>query len=184
MGSQDSKISFMFKDIIVTDQKLEDLTSADLVIRGTKQNWDDPNGYLFWTRQWGNGDNGWFMYMRDNGYGNVRGWKGDPGVQGHLVFTKRPGESSYLLSTKKWPDWYLEMGHQSDAPVRGWKGDPGPQGYWLIKAHPYKSCYLITAEQWPGWYMEMGHQSDGPVRGWEGDPGDQGCWDLVPAWTG
>lgn len=183
-SSKDSIMNFMFKDIIVTDHKLEDLTGADLVLRGTKQNWDDPRGYLVWTMQWGNGDNGWFMYMQDKGDGNVRAWKGDPGVQGHLLFTKRAGDTSFLLSTKKWPNWYVYMQDQGDGNVRGWEGDPGPQGHFLIKAHPYKSCYLLSTKQWPDWYMYMQDQGDGNVRGWEGDPGDQGCWDMVSAWTG
>lgn len=181
-SSQGSKINFMFKDIIVTDQKLN-LESADLIIRGKKQIWDDPRGYLAWTLTWGSGDNGWFMYMQDNGDGNVRGWQGDPGDQGHLLFTRRYDETTYLLSTKKWPNWYLYMQDVGDGNVRGWDGDPGPQGHFLIKGHPFKNCYLISTEQWPGWYMYMQDVDDGNIRGWEGDPGDQGCWDMVPSYT-
>jgi len=182
-SGKDSKMNFLFKDIIITNEKLDgDLTKADLVFRGTKQKWDDPRGYLFSTMQWGKGDNGWFMYMQDKGDGNVRAWKGDPGVQGHLLFTKL-GDTSFLISAKKWPNWYVYMQDKSDGNVRGWGGDPGPQGHFLIKAHPYKSCYLLSTKQWPDWYVYMQDTGDGNIRGWEGDPGDQGCWDMIPAWT-
>merc|ERR1719401_1110232 len=39
-ASQGSQMNFMFKDIIITDQKLE-LNSADIFIRGKKEIWDD-----------------------------------------------------------------------------------------------------------------------------------------------
>jgi len=181
-SSQGSHINFMFKDIIVTNRELN-LATADLKILGKKQIWDDPRGYLAWTLTWGSGDNGWFMYMQNQGDGNVRGWKGDPGAQGHLLFTRRDDRTSFLLSTKKWPNWYLYMEDVVDGNVRGWDGDPGPQGHFLIKGHRFKNCYLISTKQWPGWYMYMQDISSGNIRGWKGDPGDQGCWDMVPAFT-
>lgn len=182
--SRHSEINFMFNDIIVTDHKLEGLMRSELIIHGRKQKWDEPKGYLLWTRKWGGGDTGWFLYMQNNGEGNVRAWHGDPGAQGHILFTKRDGgDANYLLSTKKWPNTYMYMQDKSDGNVRGWSGDPGDQGHFVIKAHPYKACYLVSTVKWPGWYMYMQNTDDGNVRGWEGDPGDQGCWIMHNAWT-
>ena len=40
--------------------------------------------YVLATVKWPN----WFIYMEDNKEGNIRGWNGDPGSQGHFIIEK------------------------------------------------------------------------------------------------
>ena len=128
----------------------------------------------------------WYVYMQDNSEGNVRGWKGDPGQQGHFVFTKvaQPspdGTVRYLVSPKEWPNWYMYMQNNGDGNVRGWPGDPGEQGHWIITRKGTVivggreiPTYVLHTERWPGWYMYMQDNAAGNVGGWNGDPGIQG----------
>ena len=47
--------------------------------------------YVFSTCKWPD----WYMYMQDNYAGNVRGCKGDPGIQGYFIMNEvqlYPGE--------------------------------------------------------------------------------------------
>jgi len=78
--------------------------------------------------------------MQDNSKGNVRGWQGDPGPQGHWMITQKGtvivgGQSlpTYVFNPERWRNWYMYMQDNSKGNVRGWKGDPGIQGYFIIK---------------------------------------------------
>ena len=42
--------------------------------------------YVFYNEKWPN----WYVYMQDKATGNVRGWNGDPGIQGYFVFKQVP----------------------------------------------------------------------------------------------
>lgn len=181
---ENSAMKFMFTDILVADARLE-MTGAEITIRGTLQTWDDTRGYLLWTRAWPrtwpNGDNGWLPYMQNSWRANVRGWQGDPGLQGHWLFTARD-DGSFLLAPKRWPSWYMYMQDHEDANVRGWGGDPGPAGHFIVTRHQVKSCFLISPKKWPRWYIYMQNNDHANIRGWEGPPGDQGCWQMQPAY--
>ena len=115
----------------------------------------------------------WYVYMQDNGVGNVRGWEGHPGDQG-IFIAKNIGYSKFLISTRKWPNWYLYMQNDSKGNIRGWKGDPGPQGHWHIEYNGDGTFTLLTTDKWKDWFMYMQSDSVGNVRGWKGDPGPQG----------
>ena len=114
----------------------------------------------------------WYVYMQDNGVGNVRGWGSHPGDSG-IFIAKNIGYSKFLISTRKWPKWYLYMQDNSDGNVRGWKGDPGPQGHWHIE-YTGDGTFTLTTDKWRGWFMYMQDNGNGNVRGWNGDPGPQG----------
>merc|ERR1711920_802299 len=55
--------------------------------------------WRLFTQKWTH----WDMYVQDNGSGNVRGWHGDPGPQGHFKFQRRQanGQFYYLISTER-----------------------------------------------------------------------------------
>ena len=79
------------------------------------------------------------MYMEDNDEGNVSGFKGDPGPQGHWTVTDVgtvtiDGKTvkTYDLATVKWPNWFIYMEDNKEGNIRGWNGDPGSQGYFII----------------------------------------------------
>ena len=132
---------------------------------------------LLSTQKWMN----WNVYMQSNNEGNVRGWKEDPGQQGHWKITQIGSTNKYLLSPKEWPDWYMYMQNNVEGNVRGWKGDPGPQGHWMITQKGTVivngqsiPTYVLCTEKWPSCYMYMQNNATGNVRGYEGDPGIQG----------
>ena len=121
----------------------------------------------------------WYVYMENAAGANVRGYKGNPGDQGHWIFTQ-VGDK-YLISPKKWPKWYIYMEDNGTGNVKGWSGDPGPQGHWKLNKIGTVTIgdrnfnkYLLNTEKWPNWYMYMENNSTGNVRGWNGDPGPQG----------
>jgi len=139
---------------------------------------------LMSTQKWMN----WFVYMQSNSEGNVRGWKGDPGNQGHWNITQIGSTNKYLLSPKEWPNRYLYMQDNSKGNVRGWQGDPGPQGHWMITQKgtvivggQSLPTYVFNPERWRNWYMYMQDNSKGNVRGWKGDPGIQGYFIIKQA---
>ena len=129
--------------------------------------------------------------MQNDETGNVRGWKGDPGPQGHWKVDQIPDtidDPRYLLSPKQWPNWYMYMQSDDTGNVRGWKGDPGPQGHWMITSKGTiiidgveTQTFLFHPEKWPNWYMYMQSDDTGNVRGWKGDPGPQGHFMMAKA---
>ena len=123
----------------------------------------------------------WYVYMKDNAGGNVRGWNGYPGQQDHWKITQIGSSDKYLLSTQQWPDWYMFMADNGTGNVRGMAGDPGPQGHWTITQKgtviingEHVPTYVLSTEQWPNWFIYMKDSGEGNIRGWEGDPGIQG----------
>jgi len=85
-----TEINLMFRDIIVTNSRIDNVSGVELILKGTKENWDHPNGYLFSTRRWGNGDDGWFMqvgrFRKPFPYiHRLYGSQGDPGAPGHFL---------------------------------------------------------------------------------------------------
>lgn len=139
---------------------------------------------LMSTQKWTD----WFLFMENNAWGNVRGWEGDPGPQGHWKFTKIGSTDKYLVSPKEWPNWYMYMDKGAIGNVRGCKGDPGAQGHWritkkgtVIIGGKEVPTYVFTTEQWSDWYMYMDKDFTGNVRGWEGDPGIQGYFIMQDA---
>lgn len=133
--------------------------------------------YRMTTAKWRN----CYMYMQDNGDGNVRGWnKEDPGPQGHFKFIRR-AKDLWLIHPVKWPTWYVYMQDNKDGNVRGWEGDPGPQGHWRIEAHMFeKDVFRLMPSSWPNDVMYMQNNSDGNVRSWKSDAGPQGWWYIKP----
>ena len=130
----------------------------------------------------------WFLYMQSNAEGNVRGWNGDPGPQGHWKITQIGSTDTYLLSPKQWPNWYMYMQSNAEGNVRGWNGDPGPQGHWKItqKGSVTIGCetiptYVLTPVTWPNWYIYMQSNAEGNIRGWNGDPGISGYFIMKDA---
>lgn len=118
--------------------------------------------------------------MENAAEANVRGYNGDPGEQGHWLFTEVSG-GRYLISPKKWPNWYMYMQDNGTGNVKGWNGDPGPQGHWKLTKKDTTTIgdrnfntYLLSTEKWPNWFMYMENNASGNVRGWNGDPGVQG----------
>ena len=138
--------------------------------------------WLMSTQKWPD----WYAYMQNNAEGNVAGRNGDPGEQGHWIFTKvtqpSPGNvDRYLISPKQWPNWYMYMQDNPEDNVRGWPSDPGEQGYWIITekgtviiGNKSITTYVLRTERWPDRYMYMQDNAAGNVRGWKGDPGIQG----------
>jgi len=79
-----------------------------------------------------------YVYMQNKSSGNVRGWEGDPGPQGHFAIVRNPKQSnSFLLTAKRWEHtWFVYMQDNSEGNVRAWQGDPGDQGWWMIERVP------------------------------------------------
>ena len=88
------------------------------------------------------------MYMENNSKGNVRGWNGDPGPQGHWIATPKDtvtiGDEAvvtYTFSPEKWPNWIMYEDNKEGS-IRDWNGDPGSQGYFIMKhVDPSKSYH-------------------------------------------
>ena len=79
----------------------------------------------------------WRMYMQQDLEGDVCGCEGNPGEQGHWRFTLKKfnesaEESSFLVSTAKWPTWNMYMRDNAFKNVRGFNGDPGDQGHFIM----------------------------------------------------
>ena len=77
--------------------------------------------------------------MQNNKDGNVRGWNGDPGPQGHWKFTQKGTVTignevvpTFVFTSVKWPNWFMYMQKNKEGNIRGWNGDPGPQGYFIM----------------------------------------------------
>lgn len=119
------------------------------------------------------------MYSQDTSDGNVRGWTGDPGPQGHIVL-KDMGDH-YMISTQRWPHWYVYMQNNDPGNVRTWDGDPGPQGHWIIKENTLEpGTYRLSTKEWQSHHLYMQNKDDGNCRGWKHDPGEQGWWTFKP----
>jgi len=166
-------LNFHFNDLIITDARIS-LKSGDLVIRGHKQRFDNPKGYLLASTAWP--EHNLCMYSD----GNICGWHGpgDSGPKGWWRLLEN-ADGSYLLSTiEGGSERYAQaINHRN---IRTWQGDPGIRGHFKLQAHPYKMCYLISTVRWPDKFMRMQNRSDHNVRLREGDPGDMGCWTLSP----
>ena len=69
-------------------------------------NLDNGGYYLLSTAKWPD----WFLYQQntDKDDGNARGWKNDPGAQGHFKFHKTE-DGNYLMSTEFWPLRFMYM---------------------------------------------------------------------------
>lgn len=123
----------------------------------------------------------WYMYMENNSKGNFRGWNGDPGPQGHWLFTEIDSTTNrFLVSPKEWPNWYMYMENNKECSVRGWNGDPGPQGHWIATAKDTVTIdgetfvtHVFSPEKWPKWFMYEDNK-EGSIWDWNGDPGSQG----------
>ena len=81
------------------------------------------------------------MYMQNGADGNVRGWNGDPGHQGHwyveqkgTVIIEEQHIPTYTFKPKAYPAWYMYMQKNADGNVRGLNGDPDTQGYFIFTA--------------------------------------------------
>lgn len=159
-------------DLLFTEEEIHG--GGDIVIHGDKLTFDSPKGYQMTTNKW----HDWFMYMQDKGDGNVRGWQGDPGDQGHWRFTK-VGNNIFKLRSVKWDDWYMYAQDNKDGNVRAWQGEPGDQGHFEVTQHPTKMCYLLRPVKWSDWFVYMQDDKDGNVRLKEGIPGDEGCWIIT-----
>ena len=99
--------------------------------------------------------------MEDNDKANVRGWKSDPGPQGHWLFTEILGTlDTYLIGSEQWPDCYMYMEDNDKGNVRGFRGDPGLQGHWTvtdigtvtIDGKTVKT-YALATVKCPNWYI-------------------------------
>ena len=89
--------------------------------------------------------------MENNKEGNVRGWNGVPGPQGHWIATLKDtvtiGDEAvvkYTFSPEKWPKWFMYMEDNKEGNIRGWNGDPGSQGYFIMKYVPDWSMQVIA----------------------------------------
>ena len=99
--------------------------------------------------------------MEDNDTANVRGWKGDPGPQGHWLFAKIPGTlDTYLIGSKQQPDCYMYMEDNDEGNVSGFRGDPGLQGHWTVTSISTVTIdgktvktYALATVKWPNWYI-------------------------------
>ncbi len=97
---------------------------------------DEGNYFLISTARWKD----WYLYMQDNGEGNVRGYQNDPGPQGHWKITPK-FDGSFLLSTKTWPSWYMYMQDVATGNIVGCNGDIGTQAHFKL------SCDLLMKNQ-------------------------------------
>lgn len=170
-------LNFHFADLIITDDRIS-LKSGDLVIRGDKQRFNDPKGYLLASNAWP--DYNVCMYSD----GNIGGWHG-PGESGPQGWWRlfENADGSYLLSTILWGSERNAYAQAINRKLRSWRGDPGIQGHFKLKAHPYKMCYLISTVRWPDKFIRMQNRSDHSVRLRNGDPEDNGCWKISPVLT-
>lgn len=115
----------------------------------------------------------WYVYMKYDKEGTVKGWRGHPGDQGAFIATPN-GDGTFLLSTKKWPNWYLCMQDNKEGNVRGCEGDPGPQGHWYFTVKDITEHKVMLSAAKPGWFIFMQGVGDNHVKSWKGDPGPQG----------
>ena len=139
---------------------------VDKLARGT---------HSFKPERWTN----YYMYMVNNGSGNMEGWKLTPTFddpQGQFIVDPISRQDNlFHLRSMKWPSWYVFMVDTSASYCRGWNDKPGPQGEWkIVKFQDGK--YMLSPRKWPNWFIYMRDKGNGSIAGWKGDPEIQGHW--------
>ena len=115
----------------------------------------------------------WYVYMADDAFGNLKGWKGHPGDQG--IFKIEPHDGGTLkITTRRWEDYHVYMDMTKN--VRGCRGDPGNQGYWKFNCKDIRTrMFTLTPVEYPSYYMHMAKNAWGGVSGKDGNL-DDSCY--------
>ena len=89
--------------------------------------------YHITNKKWPN----YFVYMQDNSAGNIKGWKGNPGIQGEWKlsvhnFSEKSQNFTFTLAPKKWLDHNIYIQNKKKGLLYGWKGDIGDEGHFVL----------------------------------------------------
>ena len=124
-----------------------------------------------------------YLYLQNTHDGNARGWKGDPGDQGHFKFEKNE-DGTYLMSTKIWPEWHMFMQINEECNVRAYDWKTCTEAKWTITKvkHPVlNDVFHFTNIEQPTKYLYMQNDENLNVRDWsDEDPHNQKCWIFKP----
>lgn len=146
--------------------------ASTLTIQNAANDIDGEDFYMLKTTKWPD----YYLYLQNNTEGTAKGWKNDPGPQGHFRFVKTENGYYHILS-KEWETWYMYMQSNDDNALRAWEGPPGPQGEWKIISVEGADHYLLSPAEWEdSKYAYMDDSMYSNIHGCEGDPGEQGYW--------